>query len=155
MNFTKKQQEKFIRMAMEQTEQSIREGHSPFGAVLVDELGTVVKVVHNTVSKLTDRTSHAELNMIRYMAREKGMYYLSDYAIFVNATSCAMCAAALIRVGMRDFYFGAHLEPHANPAISFEQLAQYTKEPISFTGGILAEECMAQIERGRKQNVRI
>jgi guanine deaminase len=153
MEFTPKQQERFMRLAMEQAEQSIQEGHSPFGAVLVDKQGRVIKMAHNTVSKLTDKTSHAELNMIRYMAREKGIYDLSDYALFVNATSCAMCASALIKVGMKHFYFGAPFEPHTNPALSFEQLAPYAKEPISFTGGILAEECMAQIKRGRKAKV--
>lgn len=150
MTFSEEDESRFIRLAMEQAEQAIQEGHSPFGAVLVDKNGKVIKTAHNTVSKLTDSTSHAEMNLIRYMAREKGINDLSDYAIFINATSCAMCASALIRAGVKNFYFGAPFESHTNPAISFRELAPFTKEPISYKGGILAKECAAQIERGRK-----
>lgn len=148
MTFTQEQQEMFIRLAMEQADVAIAEGNPPFGAVIVDETGEILAADHNTTAQ-SDMTCHAEINLIRKIAKEHGRMKLTGCTAFINAASCSMCASALIQAGVRDFYYGAPFEPHTNPAVSYSILAQYCKEPIDAHEGILGDECKQQIERGR------
>lgn len=150
MNFSKQQQESFVRLAMEQAEMSIESGCSPFGVVLVDREGKVLVAARNTVTPETDITQHAEMNLLRVAAEKLGLQKFPECAVFINAASCSMCASALIQAGVRNFYYGAPFEPHTNPAVSYIQLSQYCKEPLNIYEGILGDECKAQIERGRK-----
>lgn len=150
MSFTETQQQQFVRLAMSQAAQAAQEGCPPFGVVLVNAEGEVVAATHNTASVATDMTCHAEVNLIRFMAKENNIRKLTGYAVFINAASCTMCAAALIQSGIRDFYYGTAFESHTNPAASYEQLAQFVSEPIRVAGGILADECTAQIQEARK-----
>jgi tRNA(adenine34) deaminase len=149
MQFTQEQQEHFVRLAMAEADKAIRIGSSPFGAVVVDENGEVLGADFNTVSSQTDMTCHAEINLIRKIAKEHSRR-LVGCTVFINAASCSMCASAMIQAGARDFYYGAPFEPHTNPAVSYLALQQYCKEPLTIIEGILGEECKAQIERGRQ-----
>jgi tRNA(adenine34) deaminase len=149
MNFTQEQQEKFIRLAMEQVEESIKNGGTPFGAVLVDVDGKVLAVARNTVTPETDILRHAELNLLREANIATGLQKFPDCAVFINAASCTMCASAMIQAGIRNFYYGAPFEPHTNPGISYEGLAQYCDELLHITSGILEAGCKAQIEGAR------
>lgn len=150
MDFTQEQQEQFLRLAMAEVEKAIEVGNPPFGAVIVDENGEVLGAAYNTASPQTDMTCHAEINLIRKIAKDHDRRKLTGCTAFINAASCSMCASALIQAGMRDFYYGAPFEPHTNPAVSYLVLRQYCKEPINVVEGILGEECKAQIERGRQ-----
>lgn len=117
--------------------------------MLVDENGQVVAAARNTVTPETDILRHAELNLLRLANEKTGKQKFPGHALFMNAASCAMCATAMVQAGIRDFYFDAPFEPHANPAMSYEQLAPFCREPLSITSSILESECIAQIERGR------
>lgn len=155
MTFTQEQQEKFIRLAMEQAEESIESGGTPFGAVLVDDSGNILVAARNTATAETDILRHAELNLLRLAHASTGRKKFADCAVFINAASCTMCAAAMIQADIRNFYYGAPFEPHTNPGISYEGLAEYCHEPLIITGGIFAEECKAQIERGRNNKGKV
>ena len=151
MDFSTEQQEQFIRLAMEQVEESIKVGGNPFGAVLVDAAGTILVATRNTVTPKTDILQHAELNLIREFHEKTGLQKLTDHAVFINASSCSMCASALVQAGVRDFYYGAPFEAHTNPAASYRQLAEFCHEPLAIHDGILVDECVSQIARGREQ----
>jgi tRNA(adenine34) deaminase len=150
MNFTSEQQTHFIRLAMEQVELSIQSGDGPFGIVLVDHDGQVIASAHNTQNTDLDTSAHAEINLLRHVGKQLGQRKLAGYAAFTNASSCSMCSSALIKAGIRDFYYGAAPEGHMTPALSLEQVAEYCQDPINIHGGILAEECAAQVAQGRK-----
>lgn len=154
MNFSHEEQEKFIRLAMEQAEQSITLGCPSFGLVLVSPTGEVLGAAHSTASPETDMTCHAEINLIRQLAKKFGNVRLTGCAAFINAASCAMCACALVQASVRDFYYGASPEPDIDPAFSYEELAKYSREPLNIHEGILADECRAQIQRGRENRPR-
>ena len=154
MKLSQQDQERFIGLAMEQAELAIRQADEPFGLVLVDEKGDVIAAAHNTAYSARDMLAHAEMNLIKKVYAERGRSAFAGCSAFINAASCTMCAAALIRAGVQDFYYGASFESHMNPMLSYKQLASYTKRPITVHGGILADECLAQIERGRKNEAR-
>lgn len=151
MAYTPDEQEQFVQLAMNEVEKAINGGYPPFGAVIVDENKRVLASAYNTASAATDMTCHAEINLIRYIAKEFGRTKLKGCTAFINAASCSMCASALMQAGVREFYYGAPFEPHTNPAVSYLTLQQYCKEPIQVTEGILANECKQQIERGRQE----
>ena len=65
MHFTPAQQEKYMRLAMEQVEEAISRKGNPWGAVLVDERGEVIAAASNTSTPQTDIVRHAELNILR------------------------------------------------------------------------------------------
>lgn len=138
-----------MRLAMEQAEESIAVQGNPFGAVLVNSEGVVVAAGRNTVTSGTDILHHAELNVLREATKKTGKQKFPDCALFVNAASCAMCASALVQAGVRNFFYGAPFEPHTNPALTYESLSEYCNEPLLIHGGLLAEACRLQIERGR------
>ena len=154
MIFSQEQQETFVRLAMSQADMAMSEGNPPFGAVIVDENGEVLAVDHNTAAR-SDMTCHAEINLIRKIAKDFNRTKLNGCTAFINAASCSMCASALIQAGVRDSYYGAPFEAHTNPAVSYTILAQYCKEPIHVHEGILADECKQQIERGREHQIRM
>jgi tRNA(adenine34) deaminase len=149
MSFSSEKQEYFMRVAMEQAQAAIERGDSPFGAVLVTPQGDVMATDSNTAYTSNDMTAHAEINLIRQVQKEYGRDALAGQALIVNAASCAMCASAVIRAGVREVYYGAPFEPHTNPAITYEGLEPHCRNPIRVIGGILADECMTQIEQGR------
>lgn len=150
MTFTDEQREAYMRLAMDQAELSIAVGGMPFGAVMFDVKGKHIASARNTVTPDTDILRHAELNLLRIAHQVTGAQKFPNSSVFINAASCAMCAAALIQAGIRSFYFGAAYEPHTNPAMSYMQIAEYCQESLEIHDGILQTECQAQIERGRK-----
>ena len=149
--FDQVEQEQYIRLAIAQAELSIIRGSNPFGAVMVSEAGKILAAAHNTVTPESDILQHAELNLLRIANKLTGRQKFANCAVFINAASCAMCASALIQAGVRRFYFGAPFESHTNPAVSYEQLATFCHEPLEITKDLLADECLAQIQRGREK----
>ncbi len=151
MTFTTQQQNHFIRLAMAEAEKSISLAGNPFGAVLVRQDGEVLAATRDTVTPATDITLHAELNLLRRAAELYRLQKFGDCAVFMNAASCTMCAAALIQAGVRNLYYGAPIEPRTNPSLSYLQLVEYMSEPLLIKEGILLKECRAQIARGRAE----
>lgn len=149
MDFSVEEIDNFIRQSMEQAELAIAAGNPPFGAVLVNSNKEIIVKDFNKTIQESDMTCHAEINIIREIAKRYGDTKLSDYSIFINAASCGMCASALIKAGVRNFFYGAPIEVHTNPVMSYAEIAKYCKTPIHIHGGILEEQCKEQISRGR------
>lgn len=94
-----------VRAARHVTEAGV--GH-PYGAALVAE-GRIVAVEGNRVAGTHDPTAHAEVQVIRVLARERADRNLSDCTLVTTAEPCPMCCGALewarirrIVVGSRD-----------------------------------------------------
>ena len=58
----------FMRQAIELSEENVRSGGGPFGAVIVRD-GRVIATGTNGVTRLNDPTAHAEVTAIRNAAR--------------------------------------------------------------------------------------
>ena len=142
--------EKLVRMAMEEASIAIMEGNSPFGAILTDLGGNVVEIAHNTQNTDSDPTAHAEINLIRSMAKKINNSDLSKYYLIGNAQSCSMCFSAAIKAKITNFIFGAESEPHMNPNLNVHEVAKHTQNDLNITSGILQFECKNQIDKARK-----
>ena len=147
----KQAKENLIRRAMDEAEKGIKKSNSPFGAVLVDKKGNIVEVAYNTSKTDCDPTAHAEINLLRKAGKKYKTRVLEEYCLFSNAESCSMCIAAAIKAGITFFYFGAPSEKSMDPYLTVFDVAKKSKHTLNIETGILKEECIEQINRGRNK----
>jgi len=144
-----KTKEKLIRRAMAEAEKGIKKSNSPFGAVLTDTKGNIIAVAHNTSKTSSDPTAHAEINLLRKAGKKFKTRILDKYYLFSNAESCSMCMSAAVKAGITFFYFGAPSEKNMDPYVTVFDIAKKSRKKIHIETGILRDECIAQIKRGR------
>jgi tRNA(Arg) A34 adenosine deaminase TadA len=88
------------------SEQAVAHGNYPFGALLVDEHGTVLVEAENTVTTACDSTGHAEINLMRAASKRYSLDELRRCTLYVSAEPCAMCAAAIYWGNVGRVVFG-------------------------------------------------
>mgnify|MGYP002732965491 CR=1 FL=1 len=97
--------ERYMRMALDEARRALTEGEIPIGAVIVGG-GRVLARAHNLTERLTDVTAHAEMQAITAASETLGGKYLSDCTLYVTVEPCVMCAGALGWAQMRRIVFG-------------------------------------------------
>lgn len=98
-------QPEFMREAIRLSEQSVRNGGGPFGAVIVRD-GRIVARGANCVVPDCDPTAHAEVTAIRNAARELGTFDLSGCEIYTSCEPCPMCLGAIYWARLDRMYYG-------------------------------------------------
>jgi tRNA(adenine34) deaminase len=136
---------------MAQAALAIASGNPPFGAVLTDQFDEIVVAGHNTQVSTSDPTAHAEINVLRAGGAIRGAPSLDGWKLFVNAEPCSMCLSAIVKSGIAELTFGAPHEPHLDPYLPAADVLARTKRPPRVTGGVLADECAAQIAAARNE----
>jgi tRNA(adenine34) deaminase len=98
----------YMQQALAEAERAAGAGEVPVGAVLVDgDSGAVLATAHNRVETDHDPTAHAELLVIRAVARERGEKRLAACDLYVTLEPCPMCAQAISFARLRRVYYGA------------------------------------------------
>lgn len=120
-------------------------GDPPFGAVLVDPLGTVVARASNRQASADDPTAHAEIELLRFAARAGHRSPLDGYVLVVNAEPCSMCASAIVKAGPAEVIYGAPHEPHMDPDLGVAEIFARARRPPRIVAGVLADETATQI----------
>jgi tRNA(adenine34) deaminase len=133
--------------ALELAGRAEEEGEVPVGAVLVKD-GVIIAAGWNRPIAGNDPTAHAEIEVIRAAARVLNSYRLSDTTLYVTLEPCAMCAAAMVHARISRLVFGAW-DPRVGAAGSALNLvnAPTFNHRIDTFGGVLVEECGAQLRR--------
>lgn len=143
-------QEKIMRVVIEEVEIAIKEGNSPFAAILINKNGEIIGKAHNTAKTENNPILHAEINLITNVCKKLNTRDLSEYCLISNAWSCSMCMSASIKAKISNFIFGAPSENDMNPNITVFDIKKKTNGDINIVTGVLEEECRKQIERARK-----
>lgn len=143
-------QEKIMRVVIEEVEIAIKEGNSPFAAILINKNGEIIGKSHNTAKTENNPILHAEINLITNVCKKLNTRDLSEYCLISNAWSCSMCMSASIKAKISNFIFGAPSENDMNPNITIFDIKEKTNGDINIVTGVLEEECRKQIERARK-----
>ncbi len=143
-------QEKIMRVVIEEVEIAIKEGNSPFAAILINKNGEIIGKAHNTAKTENNPILHAEINLITNVCKKLNTRDLSEYCLISNAWSCSMCMSASIKAKISNFIFGAQSENDMNPNITVFDIKEKTNGDINIVTGVLEEECRKQIERARK-----
>lgn len=139
--------EQYLRMAMEEAEAAAKAGNHPYGAVLVDQEGTIVATGGNRVVEDHDPSSHAEMNAIRQACRERQTLSLKGYRLYTNGAPCTMCAAAIISTGISNVWYSA--PPDSDRMLpTLEALIESASVATpSVNQGIFATEAREQLTR--------
>ena len=98
------EKEDFMRQAIALSEENVRQGGGPFGAVIVKD-GEVVATGTNRVTASHDPTAHAEVSAIRAACQRLGTFDLSGCDIYTSCEPCPMCLGAIYWAHLDRMYY--------------------------------------------------
>lgn len=128
--------ERFMRMALQEAMKAWDAGEIPIGAVMVSD-GRVIGRGHNLTETLQDVTAHAEMQALTAAAGSIGGKYLTQCTLYVTVEPCVMCAGALGWAQVSRVVYGASEERRG-----FRTYAPQALHPrCTCVGGVLEEEC--------------
>ena len=102
----KENDEKYMRLALDEARRAFDEGEIPIGCVVVCRERVVARA-HNLTETLNDVTAHAEMQAITAAANTLGGKYLTDCTLYVTVEPCPMCAGALGWAQVSRIVYGA------------------------------------------------
>lgn len=128
--------ERYMRMALQEAEKAADENEIPIGAVIVCH-GKVLSRAHNLTETLCDVTAHAEMQAITSAANTIGGKYLTDCTLYVTVEPCPMCAGAIGWAQIPRIVYGC---PDAKRG--YREYAPRALHPkATVTDGVLCDEC--------------
>lgn len=111
-----------MREAIRLSEDNVRNGGGPFGAVIARD-GEIVGTGTNRVTPDCDPTAHAEVNAIRAAASRLGTFDLSGCEIYSSCEPCPMCLGAIYWAHLDRLYYGN--DKHDAAGIGFDDAFIY------------------------------
>ena len=102
-----------MRRAIALSEESVKNGGGPFGAVIARN-GEIVAEAANRVTLDHDPTAHAEVSAIRLASRKLGTFNLSGCDIYTSCEPCPMCLGAIYWAHLDNIYYANNREDAAN-----------------------------------------
>lgn len=99
------QKEELMRRAIAVSENSVRNGGGPFGAVIASKDGEIIAEASNSVTIDHDPTAHAEVNCIRKVTAKLGTFDLAGYDIYTSCEPCPMCLGAIYWAHLDKIYY--------------------------------------------------
>ena len=142
IKISSQQDEKYMRMAIEEAERALAKREVPIGAIVVAE-GRVIGRGHNLVETLADATAHAEMQAITAAASTLGGKYLKQCTLYVTVEPCAMCAGAIAWSQVGRVVYGAADAKRGYSTIS-ERILHPKTEVVR---GVLSEPCEELMQR--------
>ena len=94
-----------MRRAIVLSEESVKHGGGPFGAVIARN-GEIVAEASNSVTIDHDPTAHAEVNAIRKATSKLQNFDLEGCEIYTSCEPCPMCLSAAYWAGISRIYYG-------------------------------------------------
>jgi len=133
--------EKWMKIAIEEANLAKSEGEIPVGAVLIKN-GKLIAQAHNQPILTNDATAHAEINVLRITGKKTKNYRINDSILYVTLEPCTMCFGAMINARIKRVVFGAY-DFKTGACGSFLDLNNSTKfnHKIHIQGGILEDRC--------------
>ncbi|MED0686400.1 tRNA adenosine(34) deaminase TadA [Anoxybacillus ayderensis] len=133
--------EYYMRLAIEEAKKAENIGEVPIGAVVVynDE---VIARAHNLRERDQRSIAHAELLAIDEACRKLGTWRLEEATLYVTLEPCAMCAGAIVLSRIKRVVFGAS-DPKGGCAGTLMNLLQEPRfnHQVEVVSGVLAEQC--------------
>ena len=122
--------EKFMRMAIELSEQNVNKSEGgPFGAVIVKD-GVIVASSANKVVQQNDPTAHAEVSAIRLACQQLGTHNLEGCVIYTSCEPCPMCLGAIYWARISAIYYGNTKADAANIGFDDHFIYQELERPM-------------------------
>lgn len=139
--------ERFMRMALEEARLAAAEGEVPIGAVVVHE-GEVIARAHNRREVDEDPSAHAEFAAMLAAARHLGRWRLTGCTVYVTLEPCLMCAGLMVNARVDRCVFGA-FDPKGGATGTLYRVHQDARLNHSFevVPGVLADACAAELRQ--------
>lgn len=136
--------DQFMRIAIEEAKQSLREGNNGFGAVIIRN-GVIITTSHDQEDTEHDCTSHAEMNAIREASRQLGKD-LSGCQLICTHEPCPMCASAIAWSGINEVTYGYSIKDAVSQnrkriELPCAEIFDRTSVEVRLSEGILNREC--------------
>jgi tRNA(Arg) A34 adenosine deaminase TadA len=133
-----------LRRAIELAAEARAAGDMPFGSLLVDSAGGVLREARNTVVTGREITAHPELQLARWAARNLDPDRARMTTMYTSCQPCPMCTGAIARSGLGRVVF----------ALSSDQLQQLRPPGavspdaagVAYDGPALYEEARVPLE---------
>ncbi|MBO5018765.1 MAG: nucleoside deaminase [Alistipes sp.] len=136
------QDEKYMRMALNEAERALAKREVPIGAVVVAG-DRIIGRGHNLVETLGDATAHAEMQAITAAMSTLGGKYLTECTLYVTVEPCVMCGGALAWSQIGRIVYGTS-DPKRGYSTYSERIMHPKTEVVA---GVLGEECEALMKR--------
>ncbi len=135
------QDEKWMKIALEEAIKAEKEGEVPVGSVLVKN-GMLIAKAHNQPISTNDATAHAEIQLIRAAGKIQENYRLTGTSLYVTLEPCAMCVGAMMHARIERIVYGAH-DPKTGACGSSVNLieANCFNHKIDLVSGVLENQC--------------
>ena len=127
--------EELMRRAIELSENSVRNGGGPFGAVIAKD-GEIIAEGSNKVTINNDPTAHAEVCAIRNACKILNTFELANCVIYTSCEPCPMCLGAIYWARLSKIFYANDRKDAAEIGFDddfiYEEVAiepQYRKKP--------------------------
>ena len=132
--------EKWMRIAIEEANLAMDKNEVPVGAVLVKN-DTLIAQAHNKPITKNDPTAHAEIQLLRKAGEQQKNYRLPESTLYVTLEPCTMCFGAMVHARIDRIVYGAS-DPKTGVCGSSMNLNEenFFNHKISITSGILEKE---------------
>ena len=138
--------EELMREAIRLSEDNVRNGGGPFGAVIARN-GKIIARGTNRVTSDCDPTAHAEVNAIRNAAKVLGTFDLGGCEIFSSCEPCPMCLGAIYWAHLDKLYYGNDKQDAASigfdDAFIYKELDLKPEDRALKTERMMPEEAIA------------
>jgi len=141
-----KEDERFMRAAIEAARIAEDNGDVPIGAVIVCE-NRIIGRAYNQREQLKDPTAHAEIIALTQAAAARQSWRLNGCTMYVTLEPCPMCAGALVLSRMDRLVFGCG-DPKSGACGSLYNIVddERLNHRLEVAAGVLAEECREQLQ---------
>ena len=140
--------ERFMRLAIEEALKAESIGEVPIGAVVVGENGEIISYAHNLREPSLDPTAHAEIIAIKEAAQKLENWRLTSATLYVTLELCAMCMGAIVLSRIKRVVFGAR-DPKAGAVVSIYNIGldERLNHRVQIKEGVLNDECADLLKR--------
>ena len=137
----------FMKMALQEAQAAADAEEVPIGAVLAKD-GAVLAHGNNRTLRDCDPTAHAEIVVLREVARVAKNHRLAGTTLYVTIEPCAMCAGAIIQARVSRVVYGADDAKGGAVRTCFEVLSHpKLNHQVEVTSGLLAEESISLLQK--------
>ena len=135
-----KDDERYMRLALEEAAAAAAEGEVPIGAVVVCD-GEVVARAHNRRETDADPSAHAEFAAMVAAARALGRWRLTGCTVYVTLEPCLMCAGLMVNARVDRCVYGA-ADPKGGAVGTLYDVShdERLNHEFEVTSGVLADE---------------
>jgi tRNA(adenine34) deaminase len=142
-----REDEAYMRRALDLASQAERAGEVPVGALIVFD-GRVIGQGRNSPISEHDPTGHAEILALRAAGKAIGNYRLEGATMYATLEPCVMCAGALVAARVSRLVFGARDLRFGGVRSKFRLAdSEVLNHRVEIVEGVLGAACTELMQR--------